>query len=45
MRFGPEHSRNGQWIDAFGLPPSTLMAMPVEFTVVQPANGNGEPGR
>jgi hypothetical protein len=42
MRFGPEHSRNGQWIDAFGLPPSTLMAMPVEFTVVQPADRDGE---
>ena len=39
---GPKNSRDGQRIDPLSLPPGALVAAPVEFTMVQPADGNGE---
>ena len=43
MSFGPKAGRRGQWINLLLFPPATLIALPVKFTVVQSANGNGEP--
>src|SRR4029077_12054958 len=43
MSFGPKAGRHGQRINLLLLPPGTLIALPVKFTVVQSANGNGEP--
>ena len=42
MRPAPEACGNHQRIDPLAIPPGALVAPPVEFTVVQPANGNGE---
>jgi hypothetical protein len=43
MRAPPEVSCNHKGIDPVALPPSTLVAASVELTVMQPANGDGEP--
>ena len=43
MRPAPEACGNHKRIDPLAIPPGALVAPPVEFTVVEPANGNGEP--
>ena len=43
MRSCPKRGRNSQGIDSLLLPPASLVTMPVEFTVMQPTKGNGEP--
>src|SRR6516162_2271782 len=43
MRPAPEGCRGGERIDSLFPPPGTLVAAPVELTVVQPANRDGEP--
>ena len=43
MRLAPKGCGNDQGIDPLALPPGALVASPVEFTMVQPADGNGEP--
>src|SRR6516225_1934571 len=43
MRPAPEGCRHGERIDSLFSPPGTLIAGPVELTVVQPANRDGEP--
>ena len=42
MRLAPQGCRDGQRIDPLTLPPGTLIAAPVELTVVQPADRDGE---
>jgi hypothetical protein len=42
MRLGPKLRRNGQWIDPFAVPPGALVAAPVELTMMQPADRDGE---
>jgi hypothetical protein len=42
MRFAPQRCGNAQGIDSMGLPPGALIAAAVEFTMVQPTEGNGE---
>ena len=42
MRLGPKLCRNGQWIDSLAFPPGALVAAPVQLTMVQPADRNGE---
>jgi hypothetical protein len=43
MRFGPKAGRNGQRINLPLFPPGALIALPVQFTVVQSADWDGEP--
>jgi hypothetical protein len=43
MSPGPKASRNGQRIDLPLCPPGTLIALPVQFTVVQSTDRDGEP--
>jgi len=43
VSFGPKAGRNGQRIDSLLFPPGTLIALPVQFTVVQSADWDGEP--
>jgi len=43
MSFGPKAGRHGQWINLLLFPPGTLIALPVEFTVVQATDWDGEP--
>ena len=42
MSFGPKAGRHGQRINLLLLPPGTLIALPVKFTVVQSADWDGE---
>ena len=42
MSFGPKPGRNGQRIDLLLFPPGTLIALPVEFTMMQSADWDGE---
>jgi len=42
VRLGPEACRDGKWIDPLFFPPGALIAAPMQLTMVQPANGNGE---
>ena len=42
VRPGPKCCGNREGVDPLVLPPGALVAPPVEFTVVQPADGNGE---
>ena len=42
MRLSPEVCRDGKWIDALFVPPGALIATPMQLTMMQPANGNGE---
>src|SRR4051794_13342214 len=42
MRRLPKCSGHGQWLDPVLVPPGTFVAAPMQFAVVQPANGNGE---
>src|SRR5215471_12251083 len=42
MRFAPEQCCNRQRIDSLALPPSALVAPPMELTMVQPTDGHGE---
>jgi len=41
MRLGP--NRNGRGVDSLVLPPDALVGAPVKLTMVQLANGHGEP--
>ena len=43
MSLGPKAGRNGQRIDLLFSPPGTLIALPVQFAVVQSADWDGEP--
>jgi hypothetical protein len=43
MRPAPKTCCNGERIDPLVLPPSAFIAASVEVSVVQPANGHGEP--
>ena len=42
MRLGPEARRKRQGIDPLFLPPGAFIAAPVEFPMMNPANGYGE---
>src|ERR1700747_2075170 len=42
MRLGPKVRRNGQRIDPLTFPPGALVAAPVQLTMMQPADRNGE---
>ena len=42
MRLLPECSSHSQWLDTLLLPPCAFVAAPMEFAMMQPANGNGE---
>src|SRR6516165_1374935 len=42
MRLGPEARRNNQGIHSLFLPPGALIAAPVEFPMMKPADGYGE---
>ena len=43
MGLVPKGCGNDQWLDPLALPPYALVAAPVKFPMVQPANRNGEP--
>jgi len=43
MSLGPKAGRRGQRIDLLLFPPGTLIALSVQFTVVQSADWDGEP--
>src|SRR4029077_17198116 len=43
MRTVPEVSGNHNGIDSLPSPPGTLIAAPMQLSVVEPADGNGEP--
>ena len=43
MRLLPKTCRDRKRIDPLRLPPGALVAAPVQFAMVQPANGHGEP--
>ena len=43
MSLGPKAGRNGQRINLLVFPPGMLIALPVEFTVVQSTDWDGEP--
>ena len=38
----PEISRGHKWIDPLAAPPGTFIAVPVELTMMQAANRDGE---
>src|SRR4029079_13935268 len=42
MRLLPKCSSLGHWLDTLLLPPCALVSAPMEFAMMQPANGNGE---
>jgi hypothetical protein len=42
MRLRPQARGNGQGIDCLFLPPNALVAPPMEFAMVQPADRDGE---
>src|SRR5665811_1776056 len=42
MRLLPKCSSRSQWLDTLLLPPSTFVSAPMEFAMMQSANGNGE---
>ena len=42
MRLCPQARGNDQGIDSLFLPPGALVAPPMEFAMVQPADGDGE---
>src|ERR1700722_18667619 len=43
MRLVPKRCGHGQGLDPLALPPGGLVTLPVEFTMVQPADGYREP--
>ena len=43
MRLAPKRCGDDQRIDRMALPPGALVTTPVEFAVVQSANGHREP--
>src|SRR6516165_501574 len=43
MRLRPQARGNDQGIDSLFLPPDALVAPPMEFSMMQPTNRNGEP--